>query len=78
MVSQFVCREFVLFFSVMDEGGSVLFGRNLVDYLPKIFGGDDADTLSAPVTNDYTGVRSSFLSSPPSPLSVARNAIPLH
>lgn len=54
------CREFVLFFSVMDEGSSLLFWRNLIDFLPNMAGGVNSTTLTEPSYNEATGV--SFLS----------------
>ena len=47
----------MLFFGVMDEGSSLLFGRNLANFLPKLAGGKNADTLSKPVDNEAISVR---------------------
>ena len=48
-------REFVLFFSVMDEGSSLLLARNVANFLPALAGG--ATVLEQTSTDEALGVR---------------------
>jgi hypothetical protein len=51
----FVCREFVLFFSVIDEGSSLYLARNMANFLPALAGGNTVVTQTS--TDEARGVR---------------------
>ena len=49
------CREFVLFFSVMDEGSSLFLARNIANFLPDLAGGTTVIVQAS--TDEAVGVR---------------------
>jgi len=51
------CREFVLFFSVMDEGSSLFLARNVANFLPALAGG--TTVIEQTSVDEALGVRAS-------------------